>query len=279
MKPINCLLLAGVLISSINCSAAPKIAAENINTNVVTNASPAADQNIASQAQKVSAPEAVVKDLYKQHDAKKSPFFQTKNRALVDKYFDKNLADMIWKDALESKGEVGALGADPLYNAQDTKIKKFLVGQPKITGDKAEVVVTFNNYNEKQKLTYTLVKQSGEWKISDISYGEWTLTSLYKENAQAMSDTDNQTLEFEGKYQVGDTTCTVKPVKMAFEVKWEKGSGTEMFFSEGRANDRHIFASNPKTGKANVFAFDDENYNTGTFYRGDGKELPIKRIK
>jgi hypothetical protein len=66
---------------------------------------------------------------------------------------------------------------------------------------------------------------------------------------------------------------------MAFEVKWEKGSGTEMFFSEGEANDKYIFASKPDTGKANIFSFDDENYNTGTFYRADGKEFPIKRAK
>jgi len=85
--------------------------------------------------------------------------------------------------------------------------------------------------------------------------------------------------EFEGKYQIGETTCMVKAVKMAFEVKWEKGKGTEMFFSEGVANDKYIFASHPKTGKSNAFSFDDENYNTGIFYRADGKEFPIKRIK
>jgi hypothetical protein len=70
------------------------------------------------------------------------------------------------------------------------------------------------------------------------------------------------------------------PVKMAFEIRWAKGSGVEMFFAEGRADDKYIFASRPPSGKANSFAFDDENYTTGTFYRGvDGKELPVKRIK
>lgn len=282
MKITKCLLLTAALISFVNCSAAPKTTAENVNANTqnIVN-TPTANENAAaeSQAQKSTAPDALVRDLYKQHDAQKSPFFQTKSRALVDKYFDKNLADMIWKDAKESEGEVGALGADPLYNAQDTEIKRFAVGQPKITGDKAEVVVTFDNYSEKQTLRYSLSKENGEWKISDINYGEFTLIGLFKENAQAMSNAKNQSGEFEGKYQIGDTTCTVKPVKMAFEVKWEKGSGVEMFFAEGRASDRYIFVSDPKTGKANSFAFDDENYNTGTFYRGDGKEFPIKRIK
>lgn len=29
--------------------------------------------------------------------------------------------------------------------------------------------------------------------------------------------------EFEGTSQVGGTTCTVEPIKMAFEVLWAKG--------------------------------------------------------
>ncbi len=66
---------------------------------------------------------------------------------------------------------------------------------------------------------------------------------------------------------------------MAFEVKWAKGTGTEIFFFQDRADDKYIFASDPKTGKANVFSFDDENYNTGIFYRADGKEFSIKRMK
>ncbi|MEO7658836.1 MAG: hypothetical protein ABIV48_04415, partial [Pyrinomonadaceae bacterium] len=81
--------------------------------------------------------------------------------------------------------------------------------------------------------------------------------------------------EFEGKFQVGDTTCRVKPVKMAFEVRWAKGSGVEAFFFKSG----YTFASEPDKGEPNRFEFDDENYNTGIFYRGDGKEFPVKRLK
>ena len=282
MKLISNLLLTAGLLAAAGCSSAPKTTAENINVavtdtaNVQTMPPVAAGENSAAQT---AAPDAIVKDLYTQHDARKSPFFQTKDRALVDKYFEKNLADMIWKDAKESDGEVGALGADPLYNAQDTDIKNFSLGQPKITGEKAEVIVTFDNYKEKEKFIYTLVKQNNEWKISDINYGELTLIGVFKDNAQAMSEAKNQTDGFEGTYQIGDTTCTVKPVKMAFEVRWAKGSGAEMFFFQDRANDKYIFASDPPKGKANSFAFDDENFTTGIFYRADGKQFPIKRIR
>ena len=81
--------------------------------------------------------------------------------------------------------------------------------------------------------------------------------------------------EFEGKYIVGSTSCTVKPVKMAFEIKWAKGSGTEMFFPAGE----HSFESEAGTSGINRFEFNDENYNSGTFFRGDGKTFPIKRAK
>src|SRR5205823_1055851 len=39
-----------------------------------------------------------------EHNHKHSPFFQTRSRALLYKYFEKHLADMIWKDAVRSKG-------------------------------------------------------------------------------------------------------------------------------------------------------------------------------
>ena len=284
MKIVNCLLLTTALISFVACSSTAKTTTENVNAvsaagsdsvTATTATSPTPTEN---QTAKI-APDALVKDLYKQHDANKGPFFQTKRRALVDKYFDKSFADTIWKEANEPRDGIGALEADPLYSAQDTDIKNFVVSAPKITGDKAEVVVNFDNYKTKQKFTYLLIKENGDWKISDINYGDFTLREVYADyNKSAAKDVAGNG-EFEGKYQIGDTTCNVKPIKMAFEVKWEKGTGTEIFFSEGRANDRYIFASDPKTGKANSFAFDDENYNTGIFYRADGKEFAIKRAK
>ena len=53
-------------------------------------------------------PEQLVSNLYRQHK-RQSPFFQTKKRALLDRYFEKQLADLIWKDALSARGEVGAM--------------------------------------------------------------------------------------------------------------------------------------------------------------------------
>ena len=274
------LFIAFLLSVTIACSStATNISINAANVSANSNANVIAQAPATETTQKTT-PDALVADLYKQHDGKKSPFFQSKDRALVDKYFTKTTADFIWKDATTVKEEVGALNGDPLYDAQDTEIKNFKIGKADIKDNKAEVLVTFDNFGEKRNITYSLVQENGNWKIEDIKYpGGYTLVGMFKEDTKNNKKETSQQGEFEGKYQVGDTTCTVKPVKMAFEVKWEQGTGTEMFFSEGRANDKYIFASDPKTGKANVFSFDDENYNTGIFYRADGKEFPIKRIK
>ena len=130
-----------------------------------------------------NSPENLVENLYKEHDNENSPFFQDKNRELVDKYFAKIIADKIWKDSVASGEEIGALDFDPLYDAQDTEIADFKIGTPAITGEKATVDVTFTNFGEPQTLKYMLVKENDSWKIEDIDYGESvTLSKVYEAN-------------------------------------------------------------------------------------------------
>lgn len=119
-------------------------------------------------------PDAIVKDLYAAHKAESGPFFQTKSRALVDKYFTKEFADLIWKDAVAAQGEVGAIGFDPLYNAQDTEITGFKIGKP-IYGegnlDVADVPVTFKNMGQDETILFRLERNSQKiWRIGDIHY-------------------------------------------------------------------------------------------------------------
>ena len=117
-----------------------------------------------------SSPEALVSDLYKQRENNHSPFSQTKDRGLVNKYFSERLAQLIWKDAVSSKGEVGALDFDPLYDAQDFEIKNFALRKSKSEKEIAEVVASFENMGSKTEITYSLVLTKGGWKISDIKY-------------------------------------------------------------------------------------------------------------
>ncbi len=135
-----------------------------------------------AKATNTKSADALVADLYKAHDQKRGPFFQTKSRALLYKYFEKSLADMIWKDRVSSKGEVGVLDGDPLYDAQDMEIKNFAIGKAEAEGAKAKVTVTFENFGQKKTLVFMLGKGSTGWRINDIDYGsEGTLRGWFKQ--------------------------------------------------------------------------------------------------
>ncbi|MEO7538791.1 MAG: DUF3828 domain-containing protein [Pyrinomonadaceae bacterium] len=275
------LLLCIVSVTLPACSIGASNTAINVavNTESPTPVTVAGTPASAGAESQTASAEALVADLYKQHDAKKSPFFQTKNRALVDKYFTKPLADLIWKDANDSSGEVGAIDGDPLYNAQDMEIKNFAIGKADAKGETAIVPVTFTNFGQKQTLNFALKRVAGAWKIDNIKFSaadslmKW-LNDTYN-SANTPADEANGSDTFEGRYLIGDTTCKVKPVKMAYEVRWAKGKGVEMFF----AKDETTFESSPAKGGVNSFSFDNNTFSSGTFQRADGKEFAIKRAK
>ena len=125
--------------------------------------------------QTASSPDAVVRELYRVHRNGYGPIFEKKGKKYQEKFFDKNLAGLIWKDFTETpEGEVGNLDFDPLFNAQDFKITKLLVSAPIVEGEKVTVPVTFNNFGKRTSLKFLLVNEGGVWKISNIDYGEGT---------------------------------------------------------------------------------------------------------
>ena len=117
-------------------------------------------------------PRGLVVDLYRQHK-QRSPFFQTRSRALLDKYFARELADLLWQDAHSSGDEVGALDGDPLFNAQDMEIKKFSVHEG--TGGPRMVVVpvTFENLGKPHEIKFRVFSYGGSgWRIANIEYDD-----------------------------------------------------------------------------------------------------------
>jgi hypothetical protein len=127
----------------------------------------------ARGAAAASSPDAVVKELYRVHRKGYGHVFVKEGRKLQQRFFDQNLAGLLWKDLTETpEDEVGRLDFDPLYNAQDTHITRFSVGAPILEGDKATVHVTFNNYDRKENLKFLMTKTATGWKISNIDYGE-----------------------------------------------------------------------------------------------------------
>src|SRR5258705_11311539 len=126
------------------------------------------------------SPMALVADLYQEHK-KQSPFFQRRSRALLDKYFAPELANLLWQDAQSSGYEVGALDGDPLYNAQDMDIKNFSI-QEGIGGPRMVVVpVSFENFGQKHEIKFRLFSGGGTWRIANIEYDDGsTLLDILK---------------------------------------------------------------------------------------------------
>jgi hypothetical protein len=132
----------------------------------------------AKSSTKAIAPHVIVKNLYAAQKAGSGPFFQTKNRAVVDKYFTKKLADLIWKDAVKANGEVGAIDFDPLYGSQDPQITEFTImetgwgGDSKFgPADEAVVQVTFKDSGKERMISYQFKQgKDKSWKIYDIHY-------------------------------------------------------------------------------------------------------------
>jgi Aspartic acid proteinase inhibitor len=137
------------------------------------------------------APDLVVKNLYAaQKNPKTAPFFQTTNRAAVDKYFEDDFADLIWDDAVKANGEVGTIEADPLYNSQDQKVTAFVIGKPEYSDDIATVLVKFKNFGKAETVKFILEKQADKsWKVIDIGYqnGEMLNSLLFDAKLQAES--------------------------------------------------------------------------------------------
>jgi len=97
---------------------------------------------------------------------------------------------------------------------------------------------------------------------------------------QGFSETGTTPSEFEGRYKVGNTTCTVVPNKMAFEIKWVKGHGVMHFFFEKITPDgKSIFVSKDFGKGRDRFIFDDNLYNFGLFIRADRKVFKVERLK
>ncbi|MFM9905702.1 MAG: hypothetical protein ACKVQJ_14155 [Pyrinomonadaceae bacterium] len=138
-----------------------------------------ASASVGFAQSKATDPKVTVKNLYKAQKAGTGPFFQTKNRAAVDKYFFKDIADLIWKDAREAKGEVGKLDFDPLYGVQDPDVTNFVIQDTAIGGDskfgvdgEASVQVAFKIGGEDHWVWYLFHKQKStkQWKIYDVKY-------------------------------------------------------------------------------------------------------------
>ena len=127
----------------------------------------------AQKTQPPNAPDGVVRELYRVHNNGRGHVFEAKGKKYIYRFFDQKLADLLWKNLSEtSPDEVGNLDFDPLYNAQDTGITKFLINKPVVNGDSSTVLVSFRNFNQPTKITFELHHGADGWKISNVLYGD-----------------------------------------------------------------------------------------------------------
>lgn len=178
-----------------------------------------------------STPEQTVKNLYASHNADKSPFFQSTDRALVDRFFVKTLADLIWNDAVcqEKQGGICNLDFNVPYatNGGDhTDASAFKIGAAEYgEGNRqlADVPVTFKLFVTKENpgeaitILYRVEQEKNKtWKISDIFFPgieDESGNSLVKLLSRPMDETpaigDGQGNMIEGELQTGKTESVI----------------------------------------------------------------------
>ncbi len=145
----------------------------------------------ASMPIKAKSPRSLVADLYRQHKLR-SPFFQTRSRTLLDRYFAKELADLLWQDAHSSGDEVGALDGDPLFNAQDMDIRKFAIAEGTVMAGAANVPVSFENFGARHQIVFQLLAGRAGWKIADIKYDDGAaLLEILKRDRSSAENTQS----------------------------------------------------------------------------------------
>ena len=228
-------------------------------------------------AQKKAAavgPEVVVKNLYAAHNGKKSPFFQNKSRALIDKYFTGSLADAIWKEALDSKpGEVGNLDFDPLYYAQDVHIRRFVVAK----ADKNNVVkVHFLNMGHPQEISFSLRTAntaSKVYKIDSIVYSD----AEDLESILSYDPASEQKIPLDGDYMIGGAKCSVATTKNGSwaRVQCDDQKSFQVIDTETLTFGTFNPQEKGRRGKFTVGA--DGSINK--YVDRTGKELTVKRLK
>lgn len=126
-----------------------------------------------------SAADRLVRALYFEHSKKENPLLETKDRTLIDQFFAKSTADLIWRDASASPGKRKRTQENPLFNAPNEAIKKTWVLPAVIAGTQAVVYVTFEHNSEPKEIRIDMHQIAGRWRITDMHYpGGKRLTQL-----------------------------------------------------------------------------------------------------
>lgn len=113
-----------------------------------------------------TAADRLVRALYFEHNKTENPFRETKDRMLIDQFFAKPIADLIWNQAQQSAGSTRNM----LFDAPDKAIRKIWVEPAAVGGSRAVVYVTFTNKDQPEEIRLDMQQVGGRWRITDIHY-------------------------------------------------------------------------------------------------------------
>ncbi len=176
-------LFLALTATLLSCQTKPKQGAETPSTSgtqVQEDSLLALSTRPGSDAPRTAA-DRLIRALYFEHNKKENPFREKKDRTLVDQFFAKPIADLIWKDGLKPAGKVNRSKTNLLFNAPDEAVKKTWVLPAAIGGSRAVVYVTFLENNKPEEIRLELQQTAGRWRITEMLYPRGKrLTELLK---------------------------------------------------------------------------------------------------
>lgn len=222
-------------------------------------------------------PDQVVRNLYTaQKSDSTNPFVQRKSRSLIDKYFAKDLADLIWKTANAETG----WNFDPLTYAQDSQITRFTVGKIDKNGD---VFVNFKSFGADNEIRFHLMKDEAApnaWKIDSIMYADAEdlgeilanadMTEAEKKEAAAANKLD-------GDYMFGTVKCNISTNMAGYwaRVKCDDQENIQIIDTETLTFG--TFRSNEKGRRGKLVLQADGS--VGEYVNAAGKKTKVTRVK
>lgn len=117
-----------------------------------------------------SAADRLVRALYFEHSKKANPLLETKDRTLIDQFFIKSTADLIWRTTSASPEKLRQMKSNPLFNAPTSAIKKMWVEPAAVAGTRAVVYVTFEHKAKPEEIRIDMQEIAGRWRIIDMLY-------------------------------------------------------------------------------------------------------------
>lgn len=178
--PLISFLFVGII--SFSCQTKPKEEADKASA---TSIQPADTVAILSKRpgpeEPRSAADRLVRALYFEHNKEDNPFRETKDRTLIDQFFTKSTADLIWKDTQQKTRKFNCQQTNLLFKAPDKAVKKTWVMPATVAGSRAVVYITFQDNDKPVEIRAELEQIASRWRIADLVYPDGTrLTALLK---------------------------------------------------------------------------------------------------